>query len=782
MTRLKGQIKQISTWFVAAILVLGLFSQIPLIRPAIPEAEAQAASQSTFYFKNDTATSTAYWDVTGPNNDESSDVVEMTANGATTAAAMHPIFGALVIATTSDSQIGNGVNDTNADLMWFRTFVIPLGIGTVFNSTSTASVGVAWDESNGSANCYFRSYVYVYDSGGDSNVQPLFGPGQDATEMGTTDQGKILTTGEMGSYLGGVTPYTSDANDYLAVEIWANMTYTGSAQYNTTLRWGGNTVLADGTTNTTPASFITIGNVTGETTADPLWFRETNIDHNPTNTTSTEGAPEGGTLDSRRMQTTAGAGAETNTQAATATGEWLFNIWTSPPLAAQTIPANSNFILKICGYESSTSANAYFRYTIYTWDADDTIGDTIVAITQYGTEWTTGTTNNQYELVINNGAGAITISAGERLAVEINETIVNTYSVNQYFGGSNAPTTSPRNSALLPPLNSDGVPLQYQTQQYQQTHFHFDQDNDDETHDAWTNGDGNAIAEDTAGTYAEDTNFRLRSQILNYGGETDLLDPRPYYCLRSACVWIQITNSSTDIKMSLSDQFAQGTATTRQLTDQTSLGWDFSAGKMIEDSGAAALGNAMTAWTFTEWEWSLQGVNAGDYDLKVTDSGSDLSLYSVSNVTIQANTITVAAPTDVTLATGVHPGETTPDYTFSSPIEDVRVDDSTSNAWSLTVISTNFTSAGSSTIAASNVKLKTNNNLGATPTTRTGGAGTGLTESNYTTGQSIDTAQEIVAGSAAANGSYMFQPTFCVVIPPSATVTDYTAQFTFTVA
>ena len=82
--------------------------------------------------------------------------------------------------------------------------------------------------------------------------------------------------------------------------------------------------------------------------------------------------------------------------------------------------------------------------------------------------------------MVNNGAGAITISDGERLVIELNTTVVNSYTITHYFGGANSPTTAATNSALIPPLNSDRRPLQYLAQEYDQANFWFDEDNEDE--------------------------------------------------------------------------------------------------------------------------------------------------------------------------------------------------------------------------------------------------------------------------------------------------------------
>jgi len=267
--------------------------------PTAPPAQAQSADQTTFYFKNDTATTTSYYDLTGPNNEESSDTDGNASDpaGKTTAIAMHPAFGALIPTVTSDSQ---NLTTVRANMnLWYRTFLVPLANNVTFTSSTTFAVGVSADESHGLANAYMRAFVYIYD--GDespsANVKTLAGPSQDGSEIGTGDDGLVLDSTEMGNGVGA--SYTTDTDDYLAVELWVNITTTGTAR-NVTLRWGGNVVVANGTGNTNPASYITVNGTTLDT-FDPLFLRETNADHNPTNETTRESAPEGGTLDSRRM-------------------------------------------------------------------------------------------------------------------------------------------------------------------------------------------------------------------------------------------------------------------------------------------------------------------------------------------------------------------------------------------------------------------------------------------------------------------------------------------------
>jgi hypothetical protein len=163
-------------------------------------------------------------------------------------------------------------------------------------------------------------------------------------------------------------------------------------------------------------------------------------------------------------------------------------------------------------------------------------------------------------------------------------------------------------------------------------------------------------------------------------------------------------------------------------------------------------------------------------DLNVEDS-------SKIGITIATDTIGVTAPASVNLASGVHPGETTADYTFASPGENIVITDSTSNAWSLTVSATNLDDGSGHLIDKTNIFLRTNNNLASAPTTMTE-TDANITETNNTGGIEIGTtAQEIVGGNTSADGTYNIQPTFFVTIPPTTFVPgDYASDFTFTVA
>ncbi len=607
------------------------------------KTEAQSASQTTFYFKSDIRTATGAFGVTGPTAEFSSDTSEEAVSGSTTAYTMAPVAGPVTnaVSDTSDNiVVTEAVNDT-AHYMWVRTFIMPLAINTVFNGDSTTfKVGMSFDESNPAANMLPRYYVYVYDSVDNHMEDMLAGP-TSGVEAGATDQGRITT---VTNTIGASTTYTSDNNDFLAVEVWL-LNDSNATSRSCTVRWGGNVVVAEDTANLNPASYLTIGGTTVDT-SDPIYFTNTSVPPEPgPNASQTGDSFETSTLDARRMSTVPGSGVEANIHTTTTTGSgsynYRMNTFISPPLAAQTIPAGV-WLIHVHGTTDNAAVNAQLRGMIYTWDADDTIGDTIIAVANSGTNWISGVNNSQIEMTWSGSAA--TISAGERLVAEWNFVTINpganTAGVAHRFGDNPAtPSATLYDSCVMPPMNYASSPaaLSWRAAIYEQTSYWFDEDNDDETHDAWTDKNG-AIAIDTAATYDASTtvNFRLRIQIRNNGTESDTLQPKLEYRVNSPPgSWIEITTSAAPIKIRASDQFADATVTTRQLTDQT--GYDFTAGEM-EETGSPAGDTTMIRWNFTEYEWSLIGSGATKkYDIRANDNGSAFDTYPVTQAAVTIN-------------------------------------------------------------------------------------------------------------------------------------------------
>lgn len=612
------------------------------------QAAAQAANPTTFYFKNDGTPASGYWGVAGPTVKYSS-LTDADANvptAKTTAGAMHPIAGPIVLATTFDSIFASRTTGASIESYWYRTFIMPLAINTTFTNNSLFTAKDSATESDALANAYQNAFMYVYNSIGNNKSATLAGPTECTTEVGnntTTNSGQVwpLTPAVTGG------SYTTVSGDYLAVELW--VTFKGvSSPYTVTLYWGGNVpVVHNSGSNTTPASVGWVGGtVTGDITSDPIYFLPTSI---PPPDTSPDASQTGdtfqtSTMDFRRMSTVPGTGAETSSQTVSTTpGNWRMNIFVSPPMAAQTIPAG-NWIIHLHGYEANAAANAQIRGMIYTWNANDTLGDTIISVRNGGTEWTTATTNNQFELIW--AGSAATITAGERLVAEWNVVTITSsgaYEVRDYFGSTLGPTISTYDSSILPPMNYTSSPaaISWRAATYDETYYRFDEDNDNvEIHTAWTNGNGANIDENTAAAYNTGIKFRLRIQIRNIGAESDTLQPKLEYQINSPPgSWTEIIPNSGTIQIIASDQagFVDGTATTRQLTDQT--GYNFTAGDEEEDSSPSG-DTTMIRWNFTEYEWSLKAIGSTEtYNIRANDNGSAFNTYTnTPQVTISGYT------------------------------------------------------------------------------------------------------------------------------------------------
>jgi len=760
-------------------------------------ADAQAAAPTTFYFKGDytispTRTANNYFGVAGPTIENSSDTSGMVVGGQATALGMIPIAGPIDPATTSYSIVSPAFTTTpDVDMAWFRTFIMPLASGTSFvapgTGASTFEVGVSASESNGALNGFVRAFIYVYDSGTNSNVKTLAGPTSHGTEIGT---GATANAGRIWIVANAMTGgnYTSDNTDYLAVEIWVDATTRTSDTRTATLRWGGNVAVVNGTNNATPASYVRVG-VTAVNTFDPLWLRETTTDYEPTtNAHQTADSFQAGTWEGRRSSTTAGSSAETKTQAVTTTGNpyyYRMNTWTSPPLAAQTIPAG-NWVIHMHGNETALTDNARPHWTIYVWKGDDSgIRGTIYARANASVEFAIATTDNQIEDVV--AGSSVAVTAGDRLVIDVELVSLAASTAGNVlfrFGSPTAPTTTTYDSAVLPPMNyaSTPTPLSYANQLYNQTHFCFDKDDDDETHTAWEDNNGATTEDDTTVAYYTATNFRLRVQIRNQGDESaDTLSPKIYYRVNSPPgSWTEITTSSSNVTISASSQFAEPTATTRQLTDDSANGFVFTAGLMEENSSPAG-NTTMSPASFTEYEWSLQSATVATYDFKVTDSGTDFDFYPTTYPKVTFSTaapLGVTAPASVTLTAG-NPGDTK--ETTWSTSEKVVVTDGGSG-WSLTVIMRTTLTFESYTIPNANVKIRKDGTVGGGDAyTIWSGVITNITETNTT--ESLDVSRTVGVRSSGTNGDQSeVRPTIQVVLPVGQHPADYAGAMRFTVA
>ena len=223
-----------------------------------PKAEAQAASQTTFYFKP--GTSNAYWSVAGPtveNSPEYADGVSGSPTSKTTALAMHPIAGPVNPTTTVTTVTGTETGTTNPTVLWYRTFLMPLASGTVFTSGTTFSVGVSGSETSDIANAYVSAYVYVYDSNTNASAKVLTTTTEHGTELPlTTAASRIITVTNNVTNGAPAGNYTTDSYDYLAVELWVRFKNTSSTSYSASLLFGGNVVLSGTSNNATPGAIL----------------------------------------------------------------------------------------------------------------------------------------------------------------------------------------------------------------------------------------------------------------------------------------------------------------------------------------------------------------------------------------------------------------------------------------------------------------------------------------------------------------------------------------------
>ena len=187
-----------------------------------------------------------------------------------------------------------------------------------------------------------------------------------------------------------------------------------------------------------------------------------------------------------------------------------------------------------------------------------------------------------------------------------------------------------------------------------QTHFHFRNDNGNET--AATSRTGGS--EDTnLAAIQQNTPFRLRLGVSNEGGaSTPAMQYRLEYAVatstcEAAIGWTDVGASSDDIDMSPSSHVTDGETTTNILvanggvTDENTTFLGSNGG--VKDTSSQTSGITLGTTNHVDLEYSIvattNAVEGNSYCFRVTDAGTPLSTYSVFP------RATVAADTSVTV-------------------------------------------------------------------------------------------------------------------------------------
>jgi hypothetical protein len=148
-----------------------------------------------------------------------------------------------------------------------------------------------------------------------------------------------------------------------------------------------------------------------------FYFRDSTPSEPMPNGTTTSDSFSGGLWLGRSMAGDPGASAETETVALSSTGDpayWRMVSFVSDPLVSHVLPAGT-WTLGISAMESSPSANAYLRATIFLWSTNDTKGAEIVPIQTSSTEFQTSWGDIVWAL-----SGSETVVAqGDKLVVEL---------------------------------------------------------------------------------------------------------------------------------------------------------------------------------------------------------------------------------------------------------------------------------------------------------------------------------------------------------------------------
>lgn len=164
------------------------------------------------------------------------------------------------------------------------------------------------------------------------------------------------------------------------------------------------------------------------------------------NAHQTGDAFNGGTWIGRSMSpwpATAAYETENVTTNVNGTGLWRMATFTSPVVAAPANVPAGNWGLTLYRREANSAQNAFVRYMIYKWNANDTLGTTIVAAGNFATELPT-TAAPGGAAAISVAGVAVSLAAGDRISIDVEirtTATVNTAYVASYYFGSGAPSS-----------------------------------------------------------------------------------------------------------------------------------------------------------------------------------------------------------------------------------------------------------------------------------------------------------------------------------------------------
>ncbi len=137
--------------------------------------------------------------------------------------------------------------------------------------------------------------------------------------------------------------------------------------------------------------------------------------HQPTSETFA-----GGTWIGRKMSPTLPTVAyETETVTVNAIGNYRMVTFTSPvAIAAASVPAG-NWTVNVYAAENDKNTNAFVRYSVYKWNAADSLGTTVIARTNDATELTPSTTPPGAVRSITVAGAAVSLVAGDKIVVDL---------------------------------------------------------------------------------------------------------------------------------------------------------------------------------------------------------------------------------------------------------------------------------------------------------------------------------------------------------------------------
>lgn len=226
----------------------------------------------------------------------------------------------------------------------------------------------------------------------------------------------------------------------------ANTTYAITTDTAVTFASGDKVVIEAEVRENAPTGVFTCNVYWGGATENSRVVLPNSLIGNMAEFTGTAYTVAGGTWVGRSMSpfapTAANETRETGTVAvSTGSQVWRRMSLSSPAVATATTTSAASWTINVFDRESSANANAYVRYRIYRWNANDTQGSDIVPWTTFGTGMGTAAAPGTQQIITTPTGAAVALAVGDKIVLDLEVltlgvTVGGNYSMEYAFGST----------------------------------------------------------------------------------------------------------------------------------------------------------------------------------------------------------------------------------------------------------------------------------------------------------------------------------------------------------